>query len=114
MAAVAHRLDTALSRALIESGKVDPSALEDAVQQQLVHGGALDTILLELGLLDEPTLAQMLCAAWQTAPVDAARIEAPSPEAIKLLPERMAVTMRTCPVFLDRDGLHVLVPAPLV
>src|SRR5688572_28129245 len=110
---MAQRLDTPLSRALLDGGKVDPSALEDAIQQQLVHGGALDTILLEMGLVDEKTVAKLLAQAWGTPPVEAQQIERPDAAAVRALPERMAIAMRVCPVLVDDAGLHVLVAAPL-
>lgn len=118
---MAPRLDTPLSRALLDSGSLDPSALEDAVQEQVIHGGALDTILLEKGAVPERVLADLLAKAWQTEPVPLEELEAPAPEATRALPERMALTMRLCPFRLDGPArsdagggaLHVLCAAPL-
>jgi hypothetical protein len=110
---MAPRLDTPLSRALLESGSLDPAALEDAVQEQVVHGGALDTILLEKGAVPERKLAELLAKAWSTEPVDLDKIEHPAADATRVLPERMALTMRLCPFALEGNQLHVLAPAPL-
>jgi hypothetical protein len=114
---VSQRLDATLSRLLLAEGRVERGALEAAVQDQLVHGGALDTLLLELGLLDERALADALARAWGTAPVplDAASgsLPRPEPEAVAALPQRMAIAMRLCPFRLDDAGLHVLCTSPL-
>ena len=42
-----QRLDTRLSRLLLDERALTVDALEEAVQHQVVHGGALDTILLD-------------------------------------------------------------------
>lgn len=112
---MAPRLDTPLSRALLDSGSIEPSALEDAVQEQVIHGGALDTILLEKGIVEERTLAALLATAWQTEPVSLGEIERPAVEATRALPERMALAMRLCPFRLHAESgaLHVLCAAPL-
>lgn len=111
-----QRLDTAFSRALLD-GKagivVDAAVLEQTLQQQLLHGGTLDTLLLELGLLDEAQVQQALSAAWGTQPVDVASFEDPDPAASKLLPERMAVALGTAPLYQDgHNVLHVGVRSP--
>lgn len=108
-----QRLDTRLSRLLLDERALTVDALEEAVQHQVVHGGALDTILLETCVLDEDRVTGALCLAWQTTPVSRADLEAPSADAVAKLPRRMAQAMGLCPFRVDADGLHVLVSAPL-
>ncbi len=110
---VASRIDTLLSRALLDAGKVDASVLEAAVQDQVAHGGCLDTLLLERGAIDEPSAAAFLARAWGTLPVAEHGYERPDVAAVRLIPERMAVTMQLCPFLIDDEGLHVVAPAPL-
>lgn len=110
---MAHRLDTRLSRRLLDDDVLSVRQLEDAVQQQVVHGGALDTILLELGVVDEPTVSAALSLAWETEPVSLETLEAPAPDAVARLPRRMAATMGLCPLRVDDGGLHVAVAAPI-
>lgn len=107
------RLDTKLSRLLLDEGKLVREALEDAVQQQVVHGGALDTLLLELHLVSEADIADALVRSWDCAPVSRKEREDPDALAITRLPSRMAVAMGLCPFKLDEDGLHVMVAAPV-
>ncbi len=108
-----QRLDTRLSRLLLDERALTVDALEEAVQHQVVHGGALDTILLETGVLDEDRVTGALCLAWQTTPVSRQDLEAPDAEAVSRLPRRMAHTMGLCPFRVDHEGVHVLVAAPL-
>ncbi|MDP2340721.1 MAG: hypothetical protein Q8O67_07180 [Deltaproteobacteria bacterium] len=115
---MAQRLDTAFSRVLLD-GKagvaVPASALENIIQQQLIHGGTLDTLMLETGLLDEEQVQAALSLAWKTSAVDVKALQAPDPAAVKLLPERMAVALGVAPFAVDGEGgaLHVVVRGPL-
>lgn len=110
---MAPRLDTRLSRLLLDEGRLSVEALEDAVQQQVVHGGALDTILLELGLIDEDAASGALCIAWETLPVPLEQVTRPASAATRRLPGRVAAATGICPFLDDEEGVHVLVSAPL-
>jgi hypothetical protein len=93
---------------------VDRAALEEAVNQQVIHGGCLDTLLLEAGVVDEATLVRALAAASQTSPVEADRFAAPVDSAVQRLPRRMAVAMGLVPLFVDdTSALHVGCGSPL-
>src|SRR5687767_15171469 len=105
---MAPRLDTPLARAPLDAGVLDPTALEDTVQEQVIHGGALDTLLLEKGAVAERRLAELLSKAWGTEPVDLAHIERPAAEAVRALPERMALAMKLCPYAVEGTAVHVL------
>jgi hypothetical protein len=80
---------------------------------QAQHGGTLDTVVLELGLVDEDTLADALATAWGTEPVSRAHMEQPTSAATSLMPASVAVALHVCPLSVDDDALHVLVEAPL-
>ena len=117
---MAHRLDTAFSRVLLDgkAGVVVAAAeLESIIQQQLIHGGTLDTLILETGLLDEAQVVRALSLAWGTAPVDVDALQSPDPAAVKLLPERMATALGTVPFQVDAEAdggaLHVACRGPL-
>jgi hypothetical protein len=112
---VAARVDTGLVKALLAEGpRVDNAALEAAVQQQAVHGGSLDTLLLEAGVVDEETLVRALSTTNLTDAVSLGRFVAPDPEAVAKLPRRMAIAMGLTPLHVDDDGaLHVGCRSPL-
>jgi len=109
-------LDSSLVKALLagRAGDVDAAAVEAAVNQQLIHGGALDTLLLEAQALSEARLAAVLCEVWQTAPVTPQALRAPAAAAVARLPRRMAVAMGLVPLEIDADArLHVACRSPL-
>jgi hypothetical protein len=54
-----------LLRQLRSSGAVSEQALATATRRQQIYGGSLDTVLLELGLLEPPALAREIAAANQ-------------------------------------------------
>lgn len=107
------RLDSALARILLDERHVSAATLEEAVRQQLLHGGALDTLLLEADAIDEATLTDALGRAWGTPKLSVSHIDQPHPTALSALPTRMALAMNVVPIFHDADGLHVAVVAPL-
>jgi hypothetical protein len=109
---MAPRLDSHLSRVLLDEGLATVEALEEAAQQQLIHGGALDTLLLELDNIDEATLTDALARAWGTPRIDARRLDVSPTDAARWLPERIAVSLAICPFAEDGEALHVVVGAP--
>jgi len=54
---------SALPSLLLGSGVVTRQRLGDAQRRRAIYGGALDTVLLEMGALDEATLAASLAQA---------------------------------------------------
>jgi hypothetical protein len=78
-------LTSALTSLLLGSGMVTRDRLGDAQRRRAIYGGALDTVLLEMGAVDEPTLAATLAEA----------VGLPAP-----LPERLVA-----PVAYAREGL---------
>lgn len=93
---------------------IDRAALEEAVNQQVIHGGCLDTLLLEADVVDEASLVRALASSSQTEPVDVARFAAPAADAVARLPRRMAVAMGLVPLFVDaQDALHVGCRSPI-
>ena len=107
------RLDMRLCRLLLEEGLLRVETLEAAIQRQVSHGGGLDTLLLELGVLDEETLSGALCIAWDTTPAPRAFARRPAPNATALLPGRIASAAGICPIFIDDDGLHIMLRGPI-
>lgn len=61
------------------SGAIDAKALESALRRQQIYGGSLDTVLLELDLIDAVELDKQLAAANNCGSVPVAVLE-PGPE----------------------------------
>src|SRR5664279_5973496 len=68
-----------LSSLLVRDGLVGVKRMEKAFQRQVIYGGSLDTILLEMNLVPEDRLTQYLALASGLPPAkrdEAARIVA--------------------------------------
>jgi len=115
-----------LSSLLVRDGLIGVKRMEKAFQRQVIYGGSLDTILLEMSLVPEERLTQYLALASGLPP--AARDEGTEiePAALALITAEIAAQFRAVPLSLDREGrsesgplqsggeaLRVLVCSPL-
>ena len=82
-----------LSSLLVRDGLVGVKRMEKAFQRQVIYGGSLDTILLEINAVPEERLTQYLALASGLPP--AARDESRTIDlvAVGLLPSELAVTL---------------------
>jgi hypothetical protein len=102
-----------LSSLLVRDGLVGVKRMEKAFQRQVIYGGSLDTILLEMSLVPEERLVQYLALASGLPPAsrdDGTTIEA---LAITLVSRDIAEQFRAVPLSLDGEAVRVLVCAPL-
>lgn len=102
-----------LSSLLVRDGLVGVKRMEKAFQRQVIYGGSLDTILLEMNLIPEDRLVQYLALASGLPPAARDEGEAITPEALGLIPRELAERYRAIPVALEGDAVRVLVCAPL-
>lgn len=102
-----------LSSLLVRDGLVGVKRMEKAFQRQVIYGGSLDTILLEMGLVPEDRLTQYLALASGLPP--AARDEGAviDPAAVAMITREMAERYRAVPVALESDAIRILVCSPL-
>jgi len=102
-----------LSSLLVRDGLVGVKRMEKAFQRQVIYGGSLDTILLEMNLVPEERLTQYLALASGLPP--AARDEGAvlDPAAASSITREMAERYRAVPVALEREAIRILVCAPL-
>ncbi len=102
-----------LTQCLVDRGVLSPEAAEEALERQVLMGGALDTALLELGLVEEP---ELLGAFAEVFGLEVARPEdataAVDERALRALPEQWARRHQIAPLSLDSGLLSVLTPAP--
>ena len=106
-------MSSRLASILVGEGLVAPHAMVDAFQRQVIYGGALDTILLEMNAVDEPTLNAALGRALGVPPAQELPAEQPSGGGDTWLTRELAERYRAVP--LERQGAHarVLVAEPL-
>src|ERR1043165_6892442 len=102
-----------LSSLLVRDGLVGVKRMEKAFQRQVIYGGSLDTILLEMGLVPEDRLTQYLALASGLPP--AARDEGAvvDPAAVAMITQEMAERYRAVPVAIEADAIRILVCSPL-
>ncbi|NMC68640.1 MAG: protein kinase, partial [Myxococcales bacterium] len=92
---------------LAERGLLPPEVLARAVQRQQAHGGDLALNLLELGAVDEPTLAGFLSGFHQLPASTLHEIESAPAAAADALPRAQALRYRICAAGLRGDRLVV-------
>jgi HEAT repeat protein len=102
-----------LSSLLVRDGLVGVKRMEKAFQRQVIYGGSLDTILLEMSLVPEERLTQYLALASGLPPAARDDGEALDPEAVAMVSRELAEQYRAVPIAFERDAIRVLVCAPL-
>lgn len=102
-----------LSSLLVRDGVVTVKRMERAFQRQVLQGGALDTVLLEMKLVPIERLQQYLSLATGLPPANHREVEEIDPEAAARCPKEVAAEHRVVPISLDGEALRVLVCDPV-
>ncbi len=102
-----------LSSLLVRDGLVGVKRMEKAFQRQVIYGGSLDTILLEMNFVPEERLTQYLALASGLPPAARDEGERAEPSALALLPRDISEQFRAVPLALQGEALRVLVCSPL-
>jgi hypothetical protein len=102
-----------LSSLLVRDGLVGVKRMEKAFQRQVIYGGSLDTILLEMGLVPEDRLTQYLALASGLPPAARDEGNAVATDAASLISRELAERYRAVPVAIEQDAVRILVCAPL-
>lgn len=106
-------MSSKLSSLLVQYGIVTVKRMEEAFQRQVIFGGSLDTILLEMNVVDEPTLLRYLYATSGIPPADLTAVNFDcAGEQTKIFPQKLAEKYLIVPVNATPDSLHVLVTDP--
>lgn len=102
-----------LSSLLVRDGLVGVKRMEKAFQRQVIYGGSLDTILLEMNLVPEDRLVQYLALASGLPPAARDEGEEIDLAAAELISRELAEQYRAVPVAIESDAVRILVCAPL-
>ena len=102
-----------LSSLLVRDGLVGVKRMEKAFQRQVIYGGSLDTILLEMSLVPEERLVQYLALASGLPPAARDEGNAADPAATALIERDRAQQYRAVPVAIEGEAVRVLVCSPL-
>ncbi|HSM92704.1 MAG TPA: hypothetical protein VLT47_07405 [Anaeromyxobacteraceae bacterium] len=101
-----------LAALLVEEGAVSQADVDSAVARQAQLGGALDTALLELGLIGEAELLHFIARAAGLPPVPASAFGEIEPRARRVFPAKVAERHRLAPFALDGRDLSVVAVHP--
>src|SRR5512137_79625 len=103
---------TRLSSLLVQDGLVSVKRMEEAFQRQVIYGGSLDTILLEMRAIDEAQMLQYLELATGMQPVDLEEVFTVDQAALDAFPQMLAESEGVAPLRLNDNTLRVLVVDP--
>jgi len=92
---------------LLDEARVDPARLDEALHRQVVNGGALDTVLMEMGLVTEEQLLPLMARAVSLPAVEKHRLVGIDPGLISIFPRRVAERHHMLP--FDRSGRRLSV-----
>ena len=101
-----------LATLLLAERLVPQDGLDRALRRQDEAGGALDTAILELDLLDEPSLVAALARVSELPPPPPPALADPDPRIRRLFPARLAEQHRVAPFRLDGRDLTLLAAWP--
>ena len=100
-----------LGELLVQKQLVTHAQVSEALLQQSASGKRLGTLLVELGVLDERNLAATVAEQLGLPLADLSR-QAPEADALKLLPEAVARSLRAIPLRITAAGLEIALADP--
>jgi hypothetical protein len=98
-----------LGRILRDRGVITDRQLQEAIQHQVLYGGRLGTSLHELGFITEERLADALARAKGVPAADLRTVE---PEALALVPKKLAQRFKVFPCRLRGRTLFLAMVEP--
>jgi HEAT repeat protein len=102
-----------LSSLLVRDGLVGVKRMEKAFQRQVIYGGTLDTILLEMNLVPEERLTQYLALASGLPPAARDEGRVVPAEVAEVIAYDVAQRHRAVPVAIEGEAIRILVCAPI-
>jgi hypothetical protein len=97
---------------LLDRGLITRGQLDKALKAQLIMGGHLGTTLIELGFVEERTLAEMLAEMHRVKPVTAEMLVDISIDVLGVIPPSMAERHRVIPLSVQDRTLDLAVIEP--
>ncbi len=101
-----------LGQMLVKDRLITPAQLKEAVYNQVIFGGRLGTNLLELGYIDEETLAKYLARQHRVKTIRLEDLSQIRPSVLKLIPRRLAEKYQAIPIRLEGNKLYVVMSNP--
>ncbi|MGE0788252.1 MAG: hypothetical protein AB7S26_21445 [Sandaracinaceae bacterium] len=104
---------SALTSLLVRDGVVSVRKIEQALQRQVMSGGDLETVLLEMDAVEENVLAAYRAAVFDAPAASREDVMTVDAEVIALVPADVAIEQQMVPLRLAGRTLHVAVHQPL-
>ena len=102
-----------LASLLVRDRVIAVDRVQEAIQEQVMRGGNLDTVLLELGYLRENEMNAYCAAVYGLLPATRHEVVQAPIGAIRVLPREFAVRHRLIPVARTEDAVVLVVDRPL-
>jgi len=102
---------TRIGELLCKEGQITSFQLQEALKYQKKNKGRLGSILLRLGYIDEETIANVLSRIHNYPAVIISKIS-PDPEALKILPYKVAKKYMAFPLKIKDGALEVTMVEP--
>jgi len=104
---------SALTSLLVRDQRVPVRKIEEAIQRQVISGGRLDTVLLELKLVPENVLSAYLGVIHDLLPATRDEVMKVSRDVVRMVPKEVAAQHRMVPLSCEDRTLCVAVADPL-
>jgi len=104
---------SALTSLLVRDQRVSVRKIEEAIQRQVISGGTLDTVLLELNQVPEDVMAAYVAATHGLLPATREEVMRVSRDTIRIVPREVAERHRIVPLHMEDRTLVVAVSNPL-
>ena len=101
-----------LGEMLVRDKVISKGQLEEAIQNQVIFGGRLGTNLIEMRLLDEPTLTKYLARKHGVPTVDWTLLNRIKPSVLKLFNKKLANSAEGFPLKVDGKDIYVVMTDP--
>ncbi|MFZ1863109.1 MAG: HEAT repeat domain-containing protein [Polyangiales bacterium] len=102
-----------LASLLVRDQVIPVERVQEAIQEQVMRGGNLDTVLLELGYLHENAMNAYCAAVFGLLPATREEVMQAPISTIRVLPREFAVRHRVIPVARTEDAVVLTVDRPL-
>ncbi len=104
---------SALTSLLVRDQRVPVRKIEEAIQRQVISGGRLDTVLLELKLVEENVLSAYLGVIHDLLPATRDEVMKVPRDIVRMVPKEVAGQHRMVPLSCEDRTLCVAVADPL-
>jgi len=102
-----------LASLLVRDQLLAVDRVQEAIQEQVIRGGNLDTVLLELGYVSENQMSAYCAAVYGLMPATRAEVMQVRLATTRMLPREFAVRHRVIPLARTEDAIVLTVDRPL-